>query len=341
MINAEPMEMNDDLLISSLLGEATAEQDKQIMQWRDADPANENRFMQFKLIWEKSRKLEYQGKVDALVSLQRLKQKIALQATAKVEKNEEVAYRSGDAHKNTVRLWSPSSLIKVAAAIVLIAGAAWFYTHQLPVKEMEFLTQQTVQVDTLSDGSVITLNKHSVLRYPKQFKGNRRQVWLTKGEAFFNVTPDKEKPFLIHTGNTSIKVVGTSFNVKNKGDNIEVIVETGIVEVSRNGNMVSLKPGEKVLVQHNQTTLTKEGNSDQLYTYYRSKEFVADNTPLRRVVEILNEAYETNIVIGRKDLEDVPLNTTFKDESLDQILTVISRTFKIKVSKEGNKITLY
>lgn len=341
MINAEPMEMNDDLLISSLLGEATIEQDKQIEEWRNEDPANENRFRQFKVIWETSHQLKYNGKIDAGISLKRLKQRIAIQTGARLEKKEEQTDDFINAQKKTVRLWPAAYLARIAAALVLIAGAGWLYINQFAVNEMEFLTQKTVQIDTLSDGSVITLNKHSLLRYPTKFKDGERQVWLTKGEAFFDISPDKKKPFLIHTGNTTIRVVGTSFNVKNKGDNIEVIVETGVVQVSRRGKMVSLKPGEKVLVERNKTDLIKEGNSDQLYTYYRSKEFVADNTPLWRVVEILNEAYESNIVIGRKELKDVPLNTTFKNESLDQVLKVISRTFKIKVDKKPNKIILY
>jgi len=341
MINAEPMEMNDDLLISSLLGEATIEQDKQIEQWRRENAANENRFTQFKIIWEKSHQLKYTGKIDAGVSLQRLKQKIATQAAKNLEKRQEAADDYMGKQKKAVRLWPASYLARIAAAIVLIGGAGWLYTNQFAVKEVEFLTQAVVKMDTLSDGSVITLNKHSLLRYPNQFKGSQRQVWLTKGEAFFDITPDKEKPFLIHTGSTTIRVVGTSFNVKNKGDYIEVIVETGVVQVSRDGSMITLKPGEKVLVKQNAAAMVKEGNSDQLYTYYRSKVFVADNTPLRRVVEILNEAYDSNIVIGRKELEEFPLNTTFKDESLDQVLKVISRTFKIKVEKKENKIILY
>jgi len=341
MINAEPMEMNDDLLISSLLGEATIEQDKQIEEWRKEDPANENHFNQFKVIWETSDQLKYNGKIDAAISLQRLKQKIAIQKAVNLEKTEGRADDVTTAQNKITRLGTVGYLFRIAAALVLMAGAGWLYTNHVAVKELEFLTQKTAQVDTLSDGSVITLNKHSLLRYPDKFKGAERQVWLTRGEAFFNITPDKKKPFLIHTGSTTIRVVGTSFNVKNKGEDIEVIVETGMVQVSRNGEMVSLRPGEKVVVQRNKTNLIKEGNTDQLYAYYRSKEFVADNTPLRRVVEILNEAYESNIVIGRKELEDVPLNTTFKNESLDQVLKIISRTFKIKVDKKPNKIVLY
>jgi transmembrane sensor len=343
MINAAAMEMNDDLLVSTLLGEATPAEDKQIEQWRKENPANETRYQQFKTIWDKSQQLQYTGKIDAGISLQRLKQKIARQAAAAREKREEQSAMESNTQKKVVRFWSGGYLTRIAAALLLFAGAGWLYTNQFSANEVEFLTQQTVEADTLSDGSVITMNKHSLLRYPNLFKGNQREVWLTKGEAFFDITPDKKKPFIIRTGSTSIKVVGTSFNVKNKGEQIEVIVETGKVEVSRSGKTVSLQPGEKVLIKQQQRELIKEKNPDQLYNYYRSNEFVADNIPLRRVVEVLNEAYGSNIVIARKELENFPLNTTFrfKDEPLGQLLNVISRTFNIKVEKKANQILLY
>lgn len=319
------MEMNDDLLISYLLGEVTPEEWKRVEEWKQENPSHQHRFEQFLVIWERSSKLGFEGEIDAHASLKRLKEKAAGQK----------------ARQPKMTVMRRTYWLKIAAAVFLIAGGAWFYTSQFSTAELQFLTQETVKTDTLSDGSVVTLNRNSLLQYPEKFSGKQRQVWLTKGEAFFKVSPDKAKPFLIHTGNTLIRVVGTSFNVKNKGGAIEVIVETGIVEVSRNGAMVSLHPGEKVLVKQNSGQLHKENTPDLLYNYYRSKVFTADDTPLRRMVQVLNEAYDSHIIIGRKELNDLPLNTTFKNESLDNVLTVISRTFKIRIKKTHNYIILY
>lgn len=319
------MEMNDDLLISYLLGEGTPEEWKQIEEWKQEDPSHQHRFEQFLLIWESSSRLGFEGEIDAHASLKRLKEKAAMQKAGQPKMT-----GMGQTY------W-----LKIAAAIFLIASGAWFYINQFSTAEVQFLTQGIVKTDTLSDGSVITLNRNSLLRYPEKFSGKQRQVWLTKGEAFFKISPDKTKPFLIHTGNTLIRVVGTSFNVKNKGGVIEVIVETGIVEVSRNGAMVSLHPGEKVLVKQNSGQLHKENTPDLLYNYYRSKVFIADDTPLWRMVQVLNEAYDSHIIIGRKELNDLPLNTTFKNEPLDNVLTVISRTFKIRIERKHKQIILY
>jgi transmembrane sensor len=337
------MEMNDDLLISYLLGEVTTEEKQQIENWRRRDRDAEHRFTQFQLIWDTSEKLRDEGgHIDAEASLKRLKERAALAKLQQNGKAGQTGKLQQEQSGRIIRFAKKSSWLKAAAAIVLLAGCIWVYRNQFSVQEVRFLTQEIVKADTLSDGSVVTLNKNSLLRYPEKFRGGQRQVWLSKGEAFFTVTHDKKKPFLIHTGDAVIRVVGTSFNVKNKDGNVEVIVETGIVQVSRNGETVSLRPGEKVQVRHDPAVkLVKEDNPDRLYNYYRSKEFIADDTPLWRMVQVLNEAYDSHIVIGRKDLRDLPLNTTFKNESLDDVLQVISRTFKIKIERKHHQIILY
>lgn len=323
-INAEHTEMNDDLLIIYLLGEASAQQAAQVDKWRAVDPANEHHFEQFRLIWETSKELRFDGENDAYASLQRLKQKALRQKPKQV----------------SIFNFYSNPWLKVAAAIILIAAGVWIYTNKFSVKQVQFATQEIVKTDILSDGSAITLNKHSIIQYPERFTGKQRNVILAKGEAFFNVSHNKAMPFIISTGGTTIKVVGTSFNVKNKYGDVEVIVESGIVQVSKKGIMVSLKPGEKVLIRRNTSELIKEKNPDQLYNYYRSKEFIANDAPLWRIVQVLNEAYDSHIVIGNKNLNDLPLNTTFKNESLDDVLQVISRTFKITMERKGDQIIL-
>jgi ferric-dicitrate binding protein FerR (iron transport regulator) len=88
------------------------------------------------------------------------------------------------------------------------------------------------------------------------------------------------------------------------------------------------------------TALAKEIVEDRLYNYYRSKEFVCDDTPLWKLVEVLNEAYGANIIIENKELRGLKLNTTFNNESLDRILEVIATTFDITVTPEKDRIIL-
>ena len=161
-----------------------------------------------------------------------------------------------------------------------------------------------------------------------------------KGEAFFNVAPNKKKPFIISVNDVQITVVGTSFNVKTVNGNTDVVVETGIVRVTRAGKTVELKANEEVIVNVKDSALTKEKVSDQLYKYYRTKEFVCDDTPLWKLVEVINEAYNSHVVIGNPALKDMGITTTFNNESLEQVLNVISLTLSIRIIKEGDTIIL-
>jgi transmembrane sensor len=232
--------------------------------------------------------------------------------------------------------------LRAAALLVLVAGAAlWGYLSMKdgPAALLAIQSQSQVLNDTLPDGSMVTLNKNSVLSYKEKFRGDTRAVAL-KGEAFFRVQPDKSKPFVVQVNDVTVKVVGTSFNVKSGEGATEVIVETGIVQVTRNGKTVELRPGQKVLLKDEDSALVKENVKDHLHNYYHSKEFVCDNTPLWKLVDVLQEAYDVEIEIGREELRNLPLTATFNNESLDHILDIIATTFDIKVTRRNNKIIL-
>ena len=217
-----------------------------------------------------------------------------------------------------------------------------FQLFSKDTRQISLASLNGVVTDTLPDGSVITLNKNSSLEYPENFKGKKRSVSL-KGEAFFNVAANKKKPFEIAVNDILVRVVGTSFNIRSENGSTEVIVETGIVQVIRDDKMVELRPGQKLVVGQENQNLVPQNEEEQLYNYYRSKEFVCDNTPLWKLVETLNEAYQVNIIIERPELKALPLDVTFSNESLDVILDIIKETFNtyhIKIEKTSNTIIL-
>jgi transmembrane sensor len=194
-------------------------------------------------------------------------------------------------------------------------------------------------IDTLPDGSVVTLNKKSTISYPEHFTGSTRQVTLT-GEAFFDVTPDKSKPFIISVNDVTVRVVGTSFNVKDNAEKTEVIVETGLVEVANKDQKVKISPREKATVIKSNPELVRQNVQDQFYNYYRTGKLVCEDTPLWKLVEILNETYEANIVIENDRIKDLIINTTFDQKSLDSTLSIVGETLTIKVEHHGELIVL-
>jgi transmembrane sensor len=313
------------------LGEASAEEQKAVKSWIEEDEANRKYFDQFKLIWDTSRQLAVHSTADENKAWQRFQNKI---------RNAEQLVPPGREDKIPAKkknlLW-----VRIAASVILITGIALItYLVTGRAKEKTILAEQTPVTESLPDGSAITLNKRSFIYYQEKARDDKRTVRL-KGEAFFNVVPDKKKPFIIHANNLEVTVVGTSFNVKAGFDGVtEVVVETGIVRVTNKNRSVELKAGERVTISNKDTAFAKQGVTDKLYNYYRSRQFVCDNTPLWKLVDVLNEAYDVNIVFGNEKTKDYRLNTTFNNESLDQILKVLSDTFSLIITRSGDQIIL-
>lgn len=329
-MNDEMKHISDELLVKFLLEECNEQETVQVKAWLEAGDENKAYYSQFKSIWDESKSLAAVPEVNTEESWQRLKYKM--------QKPE----RSFKIHRT----------FYYAAASVLILFSLfglYNYFNKKPADQYNppvvsvpktIESKKETVIDTLSDKSIVTLNKNAKLQYPKEFLANERRVKL-QGEAFFNITPDKEKPFFIDASNdVEIRVVGTSFNVKSFDAYTEVIVETGIVEVRKFNRVILLHPREKARIDKEDSTIVVEKNNDKLYKYFRSKEFECDNTPLWKVVEVLNEAYGDSVIIGRSDLKSLTLTTRFDNESLESILEIISETFEIKVEKKGDKYML-
>lgn len=328
--------MNDDLLVKYLLGEATPDEHRQVDAWVAAADANKKYFDHFKLIWDESKKLEGRTTVNTDAAWSRLMERAG-------EEEKGVGSDLPGLKAGVRKIQFPAARwLRVAAVLLLMVSGAWM-VYQLAGGGSEVVrvaSAEEVMIQQLPDGSVVTLNKHSELTYPKHFKGDERNVTL-KGEAFFNITPDKTKPFVIAANESSVTVVGTSFNVLSRNGTTEVIVETGIVRVAKDKNEVQLLPGEKATVTTLSAAPRKEEVKDKLYKYYRTDEFVCDSTPLFRVVDKLNEAFGLHIIFGDEELKALPLTTTFPaNDSPEHMLEVITATFGISAEHMGNAIIL-
>lgn len=332
-------DMNDEWLVSYLLGEADAGKREEVEAWIGENDANRRYFEQFRLIWEAGRALATQVAVDEQAAWQRFRQRTYL-APPKGRLSGLGKYaqwigggRSMDEYARRLR---------VAASILLVAGlgvVAYFLAGRTGTQTIEFASLDTTAIRELSDGSVVTLNRQAVVRYEQHFRGDHRKVEL-QGEAFFQVAPDPDKPFVVEVNDLTVTVLGTSFNIASTPDQVEVIVESGSVKVQKDDLEIVLHPNESVTVRSEDTVLHKKKHTDQLYNYYRSGEFVCDNTPLWKLVEALNEAFGVDIVIQNEALRNLPLTTTFYNEPLENILGVISETFSIDVEHQQDRILL-
>lgn len=326
-----PLHISDDLLVKYMLDEAMPGERLQVQDWLKADEANRKYYEHFKFIWDKSQTLAANITVDEDAAWQKFKTRVRQPATA--EKKQATRVR-----------FSMDRKLQVAAAILLVAlGSWWMYNTFNKPASIAMINKQSFSntvVDTLSDGSIVTLNKNTVVSYPASFKAKTRTVKL-KGEAFFKVTPDKTKPFIVDAGNVTVTVVGTAFNIKNYDSTTQVIVESGIVRVSRSSQSIELHKGEQVYINNNTAAFEKSTVKDSLYNYYRSKQIICNNTPLPDVIATINQAYNAHIVLGDDSLQKLRLSTTFKEESFETVINIIQQTFNLRVTQQGDSTILH
>lgn len=195
----------------------------------------------------------------------------------------------------------------------------------------------------LEDGSRIWLNAESELIYPEQFIGDKREVILV-GEAFFEIAPDTEKPFLVKTKGIEIKVLGTSFNVScyGKDNTISTTLVEGSVSIqTEQGELQTIIPTEQFRYDKKKHLTTIQTVNTELYTSWINGKYIFKDATLEEIIDKLQRWYEIYPNYKEESLKNKRFSITIDREStLDQILEVISYTSDVKLEKAGNSINI-
>jgi len=216
----------------------------------------------------------------------------------------------------------------------------------------------------LPDGTEVWLNSGSKISYGNDFTGSTRQVSL-KGEAFFDVVKDSNRPFIIHTDAIDIKVLGTAFNVRSYPD--EKLTETalirGSVEITLRTSpdkKIILKPSEKLVVK-NDSALVLNGqptdkaahpapllaltkvhyvdrarDSSPMETLWTKNKLVFDGETLQQVAQKLERWYGVQVIIKSDKLKNTEYNGIFEDENISEVLYALQLTgnFNYSIKKQ-------
>jgi ferric-dicitrate binding protein FerR (iron transport regulator) len=253
-----------------------------------------------------------------------------------------------------------------AAGIVLAVSVGWwFMNHREPgqlretapalatangksIREQTNTTTSPVLIK-LSDGSTVKLQPQSRLSYPEQFASDRREVSLT-GDAFFQVTKNPARPFLVYAGETVTKVVGTSFRVRafEQDKTVSVVVRTGRVSVFSRRNFdrlgqqnttqvagVLLTPNQRATFDRKNEQVTKDLIEEPLPlpSVPPQQELVFDDQPVSEVFAALENQYGLDIIFDAGTLSHCPITTTLSRneglyQRLDRICRAIGATYE-------------
>jgi transmembrane sensor len=216
-------------------------------------------------------------------------------------------------------------------------------------KEINTPSRLTSKI-TLADGTIVTLNSETQLKYPAAFKGDQREVYLS-GEAFFDVKKDAQHPFIIHTDKINIKVLGTTFDVKAyKNDpHTEATLITGAIQVSMNDlpeKQILLKPSEKFSLQHQ----AKNAADAPLYsiiplndteTSWMNHKLVFKNETFDVLANSLSRWYGIQLIFKNESLKNSRFTGFFEKENISQALKALQLIEPFRYKIQDKTVYIY
>ena len=233
--------------------------------------------------------------------------------------------------------------------IVAAAVSAFFvlFSAKEPVEWYEvYAGRGETEKITLCDGTNLWLNSGTKVIYPSRFDSNTRNIFVD-GEIYADVTPDKEKPFIVSTSEVNVKVHGTQFNLKSFAEmqNTEIILISGSVTVEDNNKEVftrTLKPGELIRYNHQFETIEEyEINPDTYGSWKNSRNMRFVNQSLGDIAEELERHFDVEILIEDQTLADTRYYASFiNNEGLDKILQALNSNNCMRISKRHDTIVI-
>lgn len=243
-----------------------------------------------------------------------------------------------------------NKLARIAAILLIpLLSLLSTYLYFYPVGDNPSVGELVVSADrgekagvTLPDGTKIRLNAESSLSYMPDFGKDLRKVEL-KGEAYFEVTKNEDKPFVVHTRYLDIEVLGTSFNVYSyeQEEVIEMALVSGKIKVvtrSEPSHMVFLSPNEKALFNKNLGNITVEKTDNRFETAWLRGDLVFRSTKLSDVIAKLERKYGVNIHLNDPSLAEDMFTGNFDSEYIVEVMDLLERHYGFTYEIRGDDI---
>jgi transmembrane sensor len=359
----------DSLIISYLKDELPEEQLAELKEWIKESKSNKRYFDEFMDVWlTYNASIKHPQKFNPAEGFDRFKAAVS-GSTQKKNKTVKPVFRK---------------YLKYAALVILLLLAARMIPDVYSPKEETpaVLSHNEIVVPfgsrahfLLSDGTRVTLNAGSTLRYDNLYGLGNRIVEL-EGEGYFQVVAHPQHPFIVKTSLISVKALGTEFNIKTyPGEKtIETTLVKGKVEVEFNdkatgSRSVVLKPDQKLTINYDDQKLIEEEtvaeeiqevkikpkslkilNNIQTLApadvdvipiiSWKEKRWIIEDESLAQLAVELERRYDVLIVFNSEKLKNLRFSGTLLDEPLEQVLKVIGMTSPVNYQLEGKRVVL-
>ena len=327
-------DFSEELIVRYLQNTATDQEKDIFLNWVNFSEENKKQYFDFKRIYDL--KKEVFTEADIINSERELLMKLGLKQRK----------------SNILNLIKP--IYRYAAIGVLIIGfaalmVALFHTRKDNSNMISVFADNNTKTVILPDSSRVCLNRGSSITFPSVFTENFREVMLV-GEAYFDVTHNHLKPFLVKTSSLTVRVLGTSFNVK-AYSNEEKIVTTlvnGSIELSIADKVgqfekkILLRPGQQAIFSKNSLVVNLISVDTDFYTDWRNGILHFSSESLEKIIALLEKEYGVNIEIDGEKLKESLYSGSFsKDQNIKDILDILSLSRPISYKIDKNNIVIY
>ncbi len=320
----------DQIIFTYLAGDANLEEVQELRKWLNASPANKKQFEIIKNYWENSH-LEV-GILDGDQAFNKLKNKLYL-ITNFHNKSIEIQKKPTESSINWLKIMGIA-----ASFILLVSSGIYFFYHifqsSKPVNGIATEIKQNPAGQksriVLPDGSVVWLNSESSIRYPKHFSATQRDITL-KGEAYFEVSKDVLRPFIVHSDLFDVTVLGTRFNVKSYSNdqNSSISLIDGKVRVHLTSQEEShlepvyLTPGEELAYNTKHHQLVKHAFDKESVTAWKEGILIFKDATFSDLKEKLERWYGITIEVEGTPPNNFIVTGKFENEYLDNVLRTL------------------
>lgn len=314
------------LIIDDLEGIITPEDKVFLEGWRNATEANERTYQDFLSIQMGIDKLYSKLSADPEESWAELNSKIIQDGRNPVKKT------------GSIGLW-----YKIAAMVLIILSVGFYFVVNGRYVVISTEDNAAITYLVLPDGTNISLNAATTIKYKKDDFISNRKLELLKGEVFIQVTKHrKASQFSVDLGDVVAEDIGTSFNVARKEEKVAVIVEEGKVALKHAGSglHVLLTPGKLGTYNMDTKKLSATDNLNTNYKAWIDRKFIFKEVSLKDVTDQMQQVYLTPIRIKGDALKDRKLTARLHYQHLDSALAVISASLQCKVTKEKDAYVL-
>lgn len=230
------------------------------------------------------------------------------------------------------RAWATACLVAVVCVL------AWFVPQHYALLDADYVTAvgETRQIE-LADGSVMHLNGQSAVAV--DYGSDERTLRLLRGEAFFEVSKDPQRPFRVQAGDTRTDALGTAFNIRMVAERVETTLTEGRVSVHTSGKPVFMRAGQRLIWQPGRPPQVTDGSHAYLPAWKRGLLRI-DRRPLKEVVELLNRHYHPTIRVVDPALWDAPVSGTLPLNDLQTVLVLLQESMSVRHSALGERLLL-